>query len=462
MEYRIERDSLGEVHVPADVYYGAQTKRSLENFAIGSELMPMEMIYALAVVKKAAAIVNRERGLIDEEKKDLICEVCDEILAGDLDRHFPLSVWQTGSGTQTNMNVNEVISNRAIEKKGGVLGSKTPLHPNDEVNLSQSSNDVFPTAMHIAAVREIQTLLLPNLQTLRGGLDQKAKEFSRIVKVGRTHLMDATPLTLGQEFSGYVSQLDHGIAAIERVLPHLYELAIGGTAVGTGMNAPPGFSQRAAEIIADLTGISFISAPNKFEALASNDTMAELSGVLKRVACSLMKIANDIRWMNSGPRCGIGEITLPANEPGSSIMPGKVNPTQCEALSMVVIQVMGNDTAIGFAASQGNFELNVYKPLIIYNILQSIHLLADASLSFYQKCVVGIRANEKKIETYLHHSLMLATALNREIGYDKASKIVQKAYQEGISLKEAAMQLKALPEDHFDSIIASAIDPEKL
>lgn len=458
MNYRIEKDSLGEVKVPSHRYYGAQTQRSLENFPIGKEKMPHEVIYALAIIKKAAAIVNDDLGLLSEEKKRVICEVCDEILTGQLDDHFPLSVWQTGSGTQTNMNLNEVISNRAIEKLGGQLGSKDPIHPNDDVNKSQSSNDVFPSAMHIAVKLDLCQKLIPHIKILRDALHLKAEKFKDIVKIGRTHLMDATPLTLGQEFSGYVSQLDHGIKAIENTFPHLSELALGGTAVGTGINTHPEYAERIAKVISELTGMAFVSAPNKFEALATNDALVEVSGALKRLAVSLFKIANDIRWLSSGPRSGIGEIILPANEPGSSIMPGKVNPTQCEALMMIAIQVMGNDVSITFAGSQGNLELNVYRPLIIYNLIQSIRLLSDGALNFNQKCVVGIEPNYERISEHLNRSLMLATALNKEIGYDKASQIVKKAYQENKTLKQAALELKMLTAEQFDTIV----DPKKM
>lgn len=453
---RIETDSLGKVKVPGDKYYGAQTKRSIDNFRIGTEKMPIEIIFALATVKKAAAIVNCELSLLPKEKMDLISSVCDEILAGKLSDHFDLVVWQTGSGTQTNMNINEVISNRAIEKKRGVLGSKTPIHPNDDVNKSQSSNDVFPTAMHIAAVTAIKKQLLPNLKILAKGFHQKAKEFQSIVKVGRTHLMDATPLTLGQEFSGYAVQIDKGILAIEHALPALSEIALGGSAVGTGINTHPKYAKRVAEVISKLTGIPFHSAPNKFEALAANDAVVEMSGMLKRLACSFMKIANDIRWLASGPRCGIGELFLPENEPGSSIMPGKVNPTQSEAMTMVAVQVMGNDAAIGFAGSMGNFELNVFKPVMIYNLLQSIRLLADVSINFHDKCLMGIKPNRHQIRHYLERSLMLATALNPVIGYEKATKIVQKAYRENTTLKEAALSLGFLTEKQFDAIMKKA------
>ena len=451
-------DSLGEVKVPADRYYGSQTERSKENFKIGIERIPIEVIHAFAIIKKAAVAVNCELGLILQDKMDVICEVCDEILEGKLDDHFPLVVWQTGSGTQTNMNVNEVISNRAIEKLGGEIGSKTPIHPNDDVNRSQSSNDTFPTAMHIAAMLMIKKRLLPNLQKLRDTLQSKTESFQDIIKTGRTHLMDAAPLTLGQEFSGYVSQLDHGIKALKNTLDHLSEIALGGTAVGTGLNSHPEFAELVAGVISRIADLTFISAPNKFESLAAHDTLVEVSGALKRIACSLMKIANDIRWMASGPRCGLAEITIPANEPGSSIMPGKVNPTQCEALTMVCAQVIGNDTTIALAGSQGNFELNVYKPVMIFNLLQSVRLLADATLSFNDNCAAGIEPNREKIAEYLSNSLMLATALNTKIGYDNASKIVKKAYSEGLSLKEATLRLGLLTEKEFDE----TVDPSKM
>lgn len=456
--YRTEKDSLGDVNVPSHCYYAAQTQRSLENFPIGTEKMPPEVIDALAIIKKAAALVNRDLGLLSAEKCEVIGAVCDEILARQLEEHFPLSVWQTGSGTQTNMNLNEVISNRAIEKMGGQLGSKQPIHPNDDVNKSQSSNDVFPSAMHIAAKLDICHKLIPNLKTLRHALQSKSEEFHDIIKIGRTHLMDATPLTLGQEFSGYVSQIDHGLVALENTLFHLSELALGGTAVGTGLNAHPEYAERMAQMISQLTGLTFVTAPNKFEALATNDALVEVSGALKRLAVSLFKIANDIRWMSSGPRSGIGELILPANEPGSSIMPGKVNPTQSEALMMTCIQVMGNDVTIGFAGSQGNLELNVYRPLIIYNLIQSIRLLSDGALNFTQKCVVGIQPNLERIAENLNRSLMLATALNQAIGYDKASQIVKKAHQEGTTLKEAALALGMLSAEQFDEIV----DPKKM
>ncbi len=458
MATRVERDSLGEVPVPADKYYGAQTQRSYLNFPIGGQRVPLEVVRALAFVKKAAAQTNFELGLLPEDKRDVIAAVCDEILDGKHDDHFPLVVWQTGSGTQTNMNVNEVIANRAIEKLGGELGSKDPIHPNDDVNKSQSSNDVFPTATNIAATQALVDRLIPSIRTLRDSLDAKAQEFADTVKIGRTHLMDATPLTLGQEFSGYVSQLDHGIVAIQNSLPHLQELAAGGTAVGTGINCPRGFAQRIAEVISEYTGHAFVTAPNKFEALACSDSLVEASGALRRLAVSLLKIANDIRWMGSGPRSGIGELELPANEPGSSIMPGKVNPTQCEALTMVCAHVMGNDAAVGFAGSQGNFELNVFRPMMIYNLLQAAHLLSDAMLSFEERCIRGLRARNDVIEDHLNRSLMLVTALNPVIGYDKASKIARKAHEEGITLKEAALKLEFLSEAQFDEVV----DPKKM
>lgn len=453
MNTRVEKDSLGEVHVPADKYYGAQTQRSLENFAIGGERMPQELIYALAQVKKAAAIVNAEYGLLSEEKKNAICTVCDEILAGQLDAHFPLVVWQTGSGTQTNMNLNEVISNRAIAQLGGEMGSKKPIHPNDDVNRSQSSNDVFPTAMHVAALTDIEQSLLPHLRHLQRALQVKAHEFASIVKIGRTHLMDATPLTLGQEFSGYEEQVRGAIEAIESTLPALSEIAQGATAVGTGLNAPPRFDQRFAEVLSELTGYSFKPARNKFAALAAHDAILGVSGSLRRTAAALMKIANDIRWLASGPRCGLGELTLPTNELGSSIMPGKVNPTQCEAMMMIAVQVMGYDAAIGFAGSQGNFELNVFKPLLIFNLLREVRLLSDASLSFSEHCVEGIEPNLGNIDKHLRHSLMLVTALTPEIGYDLSCKIAQSAHAQGKTLREVALELGVISPERFDSLV---------
>lgn len=458
MEYRKESDSMGEILIPSNQYYGAQTQRSKENFPIGIEKMPVELIHAFAFVKKAAAQVNGELGLMESEKAQVIGEVCDEILSGSLDNHFPLVVWQTGSGTQSNMNVNEVIANRAIEKMGGVLGSKSPIHPNDDVNQSQSSNDTFPTAMHIAAMIALHKQLLPTLRGFHQTLAEKSEAFKEVIKVGRTHLMDATPLTLGQEFSGYMSQVEHGIAALENTLCHLSELALGGTAVGTGINTHPQYAQRVAEVISELTGYPFVTASNKFEALAAHDAIVEVSGALKRLACSCMKIANDIRLLASGPRCGIGEIRLPANEPGSSIMPGKVNPTQCEALSMVCAQVIGNDGAIAVGGCQGHFQLNVFKPMMIYNLLQSIRLLSDGIKSFDGRCVQGIEADEKRCKELLSQSLMLVTILNREIGYDQASKIVKEAHTQGTSLREAALKLGLLTPERFDEVV----DPAKM
>lgn len=458
MDTRTERDSLGEVEVPRHLLYGAQTERSKNNFEIGSEKMPIEVVLAMVIVKKASALANKELGVLSAEKADMISEAADLILKGEYAEHFPLLVWQTGSGTQSNMNVNEVIANLAIKKAGGVIGSKSPIHPNDDVNHSQSSNDVFPTAMHVASLLFIKNRLLPALEYFHKELDKKAVEFSDLIKIGRTHLMDATPLTLGQEFSGYATQIKKGIEAVKNTLPHLQEIALGGTAVGTGLNAPKGFSTLAASKISELTGEKFISAENKFEALASNDTMVEVSGALKRVACSFMKIANDIRFLGSGPRSGLGELLLPSNEPGSSIMPGKVNPTQAEAMTQVAVQVMGNDAAIGFAGSLGNFELNVYKPLIIYNIIQSLTLLSDVAVSFTDKCLIGIIPNKKRIEDHLNRSLMLATALNNEIGYDKAAQIVKKAWAEDLSLKESALALNLLTAEKFDEIV----DPKKM
>ena len=458
MTFRLEKDSLGQVKVPQDAYYGAQTARSLENFPIGDEVMPRELIAALAVVKKAAALVNRELGLLDRDKTEWIVRAADEVLAGRFDGQFPLKVWQTGSGTQTNMNVNEVIANRAIELAGGVIGSKQPVHPNDHVNMSQSSNDAFPTAMHIAAAGMVVQRLLPAVQMLAESLQEKSQAFSGIVKVGRTHLMDAVPMTLGQEFSGYAAQVDRGRQRIAACLPRLYELALGGTAVGTGLNAHRQFADLAARKIAELTGLPFVTAPNKFEALAAHDTMVETSGALKTLAVSLMKVANDIRWLASGPRCGIGEIRLPANEPGSSIMPGKVNPTQCEALTMIAVQVMGNDAAIAFAGASGNFELNVYKPVIIYNLLQSVRLLADGCAGFAGRCIAGIEPDETVISRYVQHSLMLVTALSPHIGYDKAAQIARKAHAEGTTLKQAAVALNLLTAEQFDRIVV----PEKM
>ena len=455
---RTETDSMGAIEVRNDRYWGAQTERSLRYFAIGTDVMPPEMIRAFGILKKAAAIVNRDLGKLDSEKATLLIQAADEVIAGTLDDHFPLSIWQTGSGTQTNMNANEVISNRAIALVGGSLGSKSPIHPNDHVNLSQSSNDTFPTAMHIAAVQVIHQNLIPALQKLRNALVVKEQEFNSIIKIGRTHLMDAVPLTLGQEFSGYVAQIDRALVQIQSTLPGLYELAIGGTAVGTGLNTHPEFADRAAKSIAELTGLPFITAPNKFAALAAHDAIVMTSGALKATACALMKIANDLRWMGSGPRCGLGELTLPANEPGSSIMPGKVNPTQCEAMTMICVQVMGNDSAIGFAGSQGNFELNVFKPVMIHNLLHSIRLLSDASNSFTDHMVVGIQANPNKIEHFLNDSLMLVTALNPHIGYDNAAKVAKLAFENNSTLKQACVSLGLLSAELFDELVK----PEKM
>lgn len=455
---RKETDSLGEVQVPANKLYGAQTQRSFLNFQIGGERMPIKVIHAFGFIKKGAAIVNAELGLLAKDKRDLIVAACDELIAGELDEHFPLVVWQTGSGTQTNMNVNEVISNWCIQKVGGQLGSKTPIHPNDDVNKSQSSNDTFPTAMHISAIRTVYEDLIPDLEALRDALHEKADAFKDIVKIGRTHLMDATPLTLGQEFSAYAIQIENGIRAVKNAIPSLSEIALGGTAVGTGLNTHPKYAKRVAEVISELTGYKFVSAPNKFEALAANDAVVEMSGALKRLACSYMKIGNDIRLLASGPRCGIGEITLPANEPGSSIMPGKVNPTQCEAMTMVACQVLGYDCTIGIAGSMGQFELNVFKPVMIYNLLQSMRLLGDMARSFADKCVKGIEPNLVRIEQHLENSLMLATALNTVIGYDKASQIVKLAYEEHKTLRQAALELKLLTAKEFDEIV----DPRKM
>ncbi len=453
---RIETDSMGAIEVPADRYYGAQTARSLIHFNIGdphADRMPIEVVHALALLKKAAAEVNRDLGLLSPELADLIIRAAEEVLAGKLDDHFPLRIWQTGSGTQTNMNVNEVIANRAIELAGGQLGSKRPVHPNDHVNMSQSSNDTFPTAMHIAAAKALTERLIPAVRALRDALAAKAEEFKDIIKIGRTHLMDAVPLTLGQEFSGYVDQLDHDLYRLQAVLTDLYELAIGGTAVGTGLNTHPEFAERVAARIAELTGLPFVSAPNKFAALAAHDALVMASGALKTLAASLMKIANDIRWLGSGPRAGLGELLLPENEPGSSIMPGKVNPTQSEAMTMVCVQVMANDTAIAFAGSQGNFELNVFKPVIIANFLHSVRLLADACRSFTEHCVLGIQPNREQIAQYVERSLMLVTALNPYIGYDNAAKVAKKAFAERKTLREAAVELGLLSGAEFDRIV---------
>ncbi|HTK76398.1 MAG TPA: class II fumarate hydratase [Gemmataceae bacterium] len=448
---RTETDSMGAVEVPADRYYGAQTARSLVHFAIGDDRMPLPLVRAFGVLKKAAALANRELRQLTPEIADLIVRAADEVIAGKLDEHFPLRVWQTGSGTQTNMNANEVIANRANELAGAPLGKKSPVHPNDHVNRSQSSNDTFPAAMHIAAAGEIDGRLLPAVTALRDALAAKATAFADIVKIGRTHLMDAVPLTLGQEFSGYVAQLDHALAAIRGTLPRLHELALGGTAVGTGLNAPPGFAEAAATKIAELTGLPFKPAPNFFAALAAHDALVMTSGALRTLACALMKIANDIRWMGSGPRCGLAELRLPENEPGSSIMPGKVNPTQCEAMTMVCCQVIGNDTAVGVAGSQGNFELNVFKPVIIHNVLHSTGLLADACRSFTEHCVVGIEPDRERIGHYVRNSLMLVTALNPHIGYDKAAKIAKTAHKLGKTLRETAIELGLVTPEQFDA-----------
>ncbi|MDD5607994.1 MAG: class II fumarate hydratase [Ignavibacterium sp.] len=458
MSYRIEKDTMGEIQVPVDKYYGAQTARSLMNFKIGGDRFPRELIRALGILKKAAALTNKELGTLPSDKADLIVKAADEVIEGKLDEHFPLVVWQTGSGTQTNMNANEVISNRAIELAGGEMGSKKPIHPNDDVNKAQSSNDTFPTAMHIAAVEEIHRRLIPMVKKLRDALAAKEKEFKDIIKIGRTHLMDAVPLTLGQEFSGYVQMLSNGLDRINAALPRLYELALGGTAVGTGLNTHPQFAVKSAEHIAKITGKKFVTAPNKFEALAAHDALVEFSGVLKTLAASLMKIANDIRLLGSGPRCGLGELNLPENEPGSSIMPGKVNPTQSEALTMVCAQVFGNDVAVNFGGATGHFELNVFKPVIIFNVLNSIRLISDACESFTDHCVVGIEANIINIKKHLENSLMLVTALNPHIGYDNAAKVAKKAHKENTTLKQAAIDLGLLTSEKFDEFVR----PEKM
>jgi fumarate hydratase class II len=458
MKTRIETDSMGALEVPADRYYGAQTARSLIHFDIGHDRMPRELIRAMALLKKAAAQVNCDLGKLPAEKCRWIEQAADEVITGQLDDHFPLRIWQTGSGTQTNMNANEVISNRAIELTGGQMGSKKPIHPNDDVNMSQSSNDTFPTAMSIAAATEVSARLIPAVQALREALEAKRREFQDIVKIGRTHLQDATPLTLGQEFSGYVALLDADLARLHQALPALRELALGGTAVGTGLNAHPEFAERVAKKIAELTGQPFLSHPNKFAALSAHGELVMGSGALKTLATSLMKIANDLRWLGSGPRCGLGELTLPENEPGSSIMPGKVNPTQCEALTMVCVQVMGNDAAVGFAGSQGNFELNVFKPVMIFNFLNSVRLLTDAVRSFREHCVVGLEANRERIAAYVKNCLMLVTALNPRIGYDNAARIAKTAHKEGLSLREAAIQLGLLTGAEFDQ----AVIPERM
>ncbi|RDU59886.1 class II fumarate hydratase [Helicobacter sp. MIT 14-3879] len=456
MDYRVEHDTMGEVKVPNEKYWGAQTQRSFENFKIGIEKMPKVLIYSFANLKKALAITNNKLGKLDDAKKNAITQACDEIIAGKFDDNFPLAIWQTGSGTQSNMNMNEVIANRATEIMGGDFRDKKLVHPNDHVNMSQSSNDTFPTAMSIVAVLQVEKKLIPALDELIKTFESKVKAFDSIIKIGRTHLQDATPLTLGQEFSGYLSMLQHSKEQILASLPTLRELAIGGTAVGTGLNAHPQLSEKVSEELSNLTGTKFVSSPNKFHALTSHDAINFTHGAMKGLAANLMKIANDIRWLASGPRCGLGEILIPENEPGSSIMPGKVNPTQCESLTMVAVQVMGNDAAIGFAASQGNFELNVYKPMIIYNFLQSLDLLADGMHSFNIHCAQGIEANKEKIDYNLHNSLMLVTALNPYIGYEKAAKVAKNAHKKGISLKESCLELGFLSEDDFDKFVVPA------
>ncbi len=459
MEYRIEKDTMGEVNVPADKYWGAQTERSLNNFKIGGQQMPQEVVRGFAYLKKAAALTNQKLGVLEEEKSDLIAQVCDEILEGKLDDNFPLVVWQTGSGTQSNMNANEVIANRAHVIQGNILGEgKSFIHPNDDVNKSQSSNDTFPTAMHIAGYKMILETTMPGIEMLKDTLLSKADEFKNVVKIGRTHLMDATPLTLGQEFSGYASQLDHGIKALKNTLPHLAELALGGTAVGTGINTPKGYSELVAKKIAELTSLPFVSAENKFEALAAHDAIVECSGALKQLAVSLMKIANDIRLLASGPRCGVGEIQLPANEPGSSIMPGKVNPTQCEAMTMVCAQVIGNDQAITIGGMSGHFELNVFKPVMIYNLLMAARLIGDVCVSFNVNCAKGIEPNLAAIKENLDNSLMLVTALNTHIGYEKAAEIAKNAHKNGTTLKQEAVALGYLTDAEF----VEWVDPTKM
>ncbi|MEE2876907.1 MAG: class II fumarate hydratase [Candidatus Neomarinimicrobiota bacterium] len=458
MAFRTEKDTMGEIEVPADRYWGAQTQRSLKNFKIGGEHFPSEFIKAYGLVKQVSAELNAEMGVLDNKLVLVIKDATQEVIDGKLDDHFPLVVWQTGSGTQTNMNFNEVIANRAIEMTGGEMGSKTPVHPNDHVNKSQSTNDTFPSAVNIAAAMRVNEHLLPKVQELRDGLAAKASEFDSIVKLGRTHLQDATPLTLGQEFSGYTSQLDHAITAVQNALPHLYELAWGGTAVGTGLNAPKGYAEKVAERISQKTGLPFKTAPNKFEAMGAHDAAVEMSGALKTLAAALNKIANDIRWLGSGPRSGIGEIILPSNEPGSSIMPGKVNPTQAEALTMVASQVMGNDTTITIAGASGNFELNVYRPVIAFNLLQSLTLLGDASDSFNIHCVAGIQPNLERIGSNLHNSLMLVTALAPHIGYDKAAQVAKKAHEDNSTLRETIVALGYMSGKKFDE----KVKPEEM
>jgi fumarate hydratase class II len=460
---RSESDSMGSIEVPADRYWGAQTQRSLHHFSIGEDRMPVEIVRAFGILKKACALINMDLGRLPKDKADLIVAAADEVIQGRLDSHFPLFVWQTGSGTQSNMNANEVISNRAIELAGGELGSKKPIHPNDDVNMSQSSNDTFPTAMHIAAAKIVVERLEPAVRELREALALKAEEFAGVVKIGRTHLQDAVPLTLGQEFSGYVAQLDDGLRRLQEALPGLYELAIGGTAVGTGLNSPAGFGERASEKIAELTRLPFISSPNKFAALAAHDAMVHAHGALRTLAVSLMKIANDIRWLGSGPRSGLGELELPENEPGSSIMPGKVNPTQSEAMTMVCTQVFGNDVAVMVAGSQGNFELNVFKPVIARNFLHSARILADACVNFRAFCVAGLKPNRERIAGLVDRSLMLVTALSPHIGYDKAAEIAKKGHHEGITLKEAALQLGYVTEEEYEEWVRpeNMVGPEE-
>ena len=456
MTTRTEHDTMGEVQVPSEAYWGAQTQRSYQNFKIGGETLPQPLIYAMALVKKAAALTNAGLGRIQQEQADLIVRAADDVLGGKLDGQFPLVVWQTGSGTQSNMNMNEVLANRANELAGTGLAAYKPVHPNDHVNHAQSTNDSFPTAIHVAAAQQINHLLIPAVQKLRDTLAAKAKAFAPIVKIGRTHLQDATPLTLGQEFSGYVAQLEHGLARLQDALKYLYELPLGGTAVGTGLNSHPDFAVKAAAQLATLSGLPFITAPNKFEALGGRDAAVFASGALKTLAASLNKIANDVRWLASGPRCGLGEIKIPENEPGSSIMPGKVNPTQCEALSMVCCQVFGNDVTINMAGASGNFELNVYMPVIAYNLLQSVRLLGDACNSFNDHCAVGIEPVPEKIDYFLHHSLMLVTALNRKIGYENAAKVAKTAYKNDKSLRETAIELGLLSGEEFDALVVPA------
>ena len=456
MTTRTEHDTMGDVQVPSEAYWGAQTQRSYQNFKIGGETLPRPLIYAMALVKKAAALTNAGLSRIQQEQADLIVRAADDVLGGKLDGQFPLVVWQTGSGTQSNMNMNEVLANRANELAGTGLAAYKPVHPNDHVNHAQSTNDSFPTAIHVAAAQEINHLLIPAVQKLRDTLSAKAKAFEPIVKIGRTHLQDATPLTLGQEFSGYVAQLDHGLARLQDALKYLYELPLGGTAVGTGLNSHPDFAVKAAAQLAQLSGLPFVTAPNKFEALGGRDAAVFASGALKTLAASLNKIANDVRWLASGPRCGLGEIKIPENEPGSSIMPGKVNPTQCEALSMVCCQVFGNDVTINMAGASGNFELNVYMPVIAYNLLQSVRLLGDACNSFNDHCAVGIEPVPEKIDYFLHHSLMLVTALNRKIGYENAAKVAKTAYKNDKSLRETAIELGLLSGEEFDALVVPA------